>query len=267
MSYRAEFRQDFSAALFAKNFEFFYHNGQRFAYPVPPGIKTLEVMMEASIKHDFARFVCSTPGFPDTPFLQFLEQDMSTMQRALLKYLSQFRPDRSPLVQSNHGLQIIRTPSGIRNGYEDMLWDIRRSEPAKPLIKEVAGAATEMTITFINWSLHNQRLIELFKAWLKENRPPGIEMAEGRGSGSLREKLKFLSAQRLMEVMTPSAASDLTAKFSKDHKSYYAEAPDWNKKEKVSSIMEDLFTPFFLFDQGRPQFNLPFSQEPDEDPS
>jgi hypothetical protein len=94
-----------------------------------------------------------------------------------------------------------------------------------PLIVDFDGFKFEMGVIRIHWFLSNKKIVEAFAAWVEKNRPANTGAMETRGATSIKEKLQFLSAMRLVKVMSPSEASKHTEKLF-GHPFYYEET-DW----------------------------------------
>jgi hypothetical protein len=83
----------------------------------------------------------------------------------------------------------------------------------------------------LDWNLHDEELVTMFRRWLKENRPEDAKASEMRGRGNpVRQgqaKLKDLSVFRLLRIMS----IDDAAAFLEDEGGKlkpYKNYQDWN---------------------------------------
>jgi hypothetical protein len=257
LEYRTYLRAAFSRELFAGNFDHFYHKGFRFSFNNPPGVEPLEIKSEAQDRRNIARIICLLHGFPNTPFLDPQEVDRAEFRR-FCKLVRWHPPDRSPTLARAHEqpLRILRTPAEMRNAYEEQVGNWRWINPSDFVIDDFCGLKTEMTVLFINWSVKPTRLVAAFKDWVKDNKPKDIQPVETRGSQTtnVRDKLKFLSVLRLLDVLSPSEAIELT-EHTLGMPLYQSETEWYKARGRARAIMAELFTPFFIFKDGALSFD------------
>jgi hypothetical protein len=106
------------------------------------------------------------------------------------------------------------------------------------------GFKFELGLVRLNWSLSNKQLLADFKVWLQQNRPLKITCCETRGAVSLTEKLKYLSALRLLLAMTAAQAGDHTAAFL-GSPLYWSDDNWYDARKKAESVTQDISSPFF----------------------
>jgi len=158
---------------------------------------------------------------------------------------------------------VIRQPSLIQQVYKRHLeiWNKQCAHQNKtqlkaklvPLVSN-GSARFELSLIGINWSYSNKRLVGAFAAFVDQFRPPNVKLRESRGTTSIRDKLRFLSALRLLESLkSPSKAYELTEAIL--GKPLYSTDIDWYRaRQKGRATMKQLFTPFFDFSGYKVRF-------------
>ncbi len=242
-----------SPASFYSLFEGYFKNGTR----VQLGGVNAEhandpFELNLAIKRRFACAVCSCTGFPDTPYLQVPAEERNSRLQDL--GLANLRPDRAAMMQEGF-FEICRDPKEGLMFYQDHLteWVRQNLEHPQavdtvkdPWIVDFDGFKFELGVIRINWSWSDNQLVVAFKRWLEQNRPSGIQSVETRGSTTIAEQLKYLSAKRLLAGMSASEAAKLTQKILGEP--LYWEDTNWySAKAKAQSIMKQLTIPFFTW--------------------
>lgn len=111
-------------------------------------------------------------------------------------------------------------------------------------IVDYDGFKYEVGAVRLNWSVSNKQLLSDFKMWLENNRPENVAPLELRGSASSGEKLKYLSAHRLLKTMTAPKALALTDKILAE--TLYLSDDNWYDADKrAQKLIRNYAVPFF----------------------
>jgi hypothetical protein len=196
------------------------------------------------------------PGFPSAPFqrLSLTSDNISGYTTAIGQIQGdEFHPAPLPFFT----VMIMREPNQVfhrsklhfelacAQGYKRTE---THGQTETPFLVQSRGRTMEILLVHIDWSKSNTRIIQVIKQWVQANRPSNIKPKEIRGSTTPREMLRYLSAHRLLAVMSAAKASNLTEHHF-GQPLYYTDS-DWYKaRNKSQSIMRELFEPFFRFDE------------------
>jgi hypothetical protein len=118
------------------------------------------------------------------------------------------------------------------------------SEKNRRWIVDYDGFPFELGAIRINWSMSNKKLVKAFEKWLESNRPRDIKAFETRGTTQPSDTLKYLSAKRLLTVMTATEASALTQSLF-GSPLYWSDDNWYAARTKANDVMKQISLPFF----------------------
>lgn len=251
LTHRYRIGAAWSASAFAALFDGYYQDGVRTEFnSADEGHVADPFEINLSVKRTFAKAVCLCPGFPDVPYLSLNAEERNAWIREF--GLDKLRPDRPAMAQADF-FEILLGPREAVEQFEHhcKVWAIlnlqngsEKARTASRWIVNYDGFPFELGVIRLNWSSSNKKLIEAFKKWLEQHRPSDASAFETRGSTSLSEALKYLSASRLLAVMSVSEAFKLTQK-TLPHPLYWDEANWYDARKKADAVMKQLSSPFF----------------------
>jgi hypothetical protein len=246
MVHRNRVGNKWSTQVFEELFDGYFKDGKRIKFKDIPDPYEINL----SIKVKFALAACKCSGFPDTPYLRLHAMERSAWVKEL--GLNKLRPDRPAMAQEDL-FEIIRDPKEALRFYQCHLqeWFLQNLSPdpksatgTSPLVVAYDGFHLELGVVRINWSLSDKKLVEAFEKWVEKSRPCDVKALETRGSTKMSEMLKYLSAMRLLSVMTASEAADFTQQ--KLNEPLYWDDISWYKaRTKAEAVMKQISMPFF----------------------
>ena len=200
-----------------------------------------------------AQKLCDLPEFPDIPFLRS-PLDLNS-RNTVASWISERQ--RSGLLDTD--------PVVVRFFWWHYLalsfagaMKVEETDLGRDALRRLSDSLVGIDVCLlrIDWSHSNNEIVKSFATWVgkvRKNAPPNMNVKESRGRTLPREQLKFLSAYRLLAVMSASDAADFTQEHLGDP--LYSEDGDWYKARKKAQLtMKRFFDPFFRFDeQGQVQ--------------
>jgi hypothetical protein len=255
MAHRERFKKKtdigkWSPAVFAEVFKGYFQDGKRIELKgiVDGAADPFEINLAAKQMFAVAASQCS--GFPDTPYLELKAEERKAWVKAF--GLDQLRPDRPTMAQLDffgiclNPRQALRQyqSHGIEWARQHLVAESKSKAKADRWIVSHDGFQFELGVIRLNWSLSNKRLANAFAQWLEANRPAEAKIFETRGATQPAETLKYLSAMRLLTVMTAKNAYDYTEKLL--GKPIYNSDDNWYEaRNKADSGMRQISSPFF----------------------
>ena len=241
--------EKWSPQIFAEAFGGYFKDGKRVEFKgINDGVAD-PFEFNLVVKQTFALAACECSGFPDAPYLSIKAEE----RKAWIKTFGfdQLRLDRPTMAQMNFlGIQLDPLKALPLFQYQILEWalqnlignpDAREENPRK--IVNYDGFQFELGVIRLNWSLNNKQLVEAFEQWLQKNRPADVLIYETRGAAQLSERLKYLSAMRLLTIMTAPQASDHTQKLLGEPL-YWADSNWYEARDKANSVMREISSPF-----------------------
>ncbi len=243
--HRKRLGKKWSPLAFAEMFKGYFHNGKRYEFKgLVDGLNNpFEINLAVKQTYGLAASACS--GFPDSPYLKLPVEE----RQRLIKVFSfdRWRPDQPTMAQETF-VHIFLEPKAALELYQYHIaeWtrqNLGQSAPERWIV-DYDGFGFELGVIRLNWASSDKQMIEAFKDWLKNNRPADVKRHETRGSAKMSEYLKYLSALRLLTVMSATEAADFTQKICGE--SLYGIDDNWyDARKKANQFMRDLSSPFF----------------------
>lgn len=250
MVHRKRFGKKWSPQIFEELFNGYFKDGKRIEFNgIADGSAADPFEINLSVKRMFALAACKCTGFPNAAYLGLTGKERTAWIKVL--NLDKLRPDRPAMAQQDF-FEIIRDPKEALQFYQYHCAEwvrqnlYNKSEAIKKSphwIVDYDGFKFELGVVRINWSWSDKKLVNAFAKWLENNRQ-GVKPNETRGSTTMAELLNFLSAWRLLSVMTASEAANFTQEILGD--SLYQDDVGWYKaRHEADAAMKQISKPFF----------------------
>jgi hypothetical protein len=255
MAHRERFRKKsgrikWTPEVFAEVFKGYFHDGKRVEFKgIQEGMAD-PFEINLAVKQTFALAASGCSGFPDAPYLSVNAVEREAWIKAF--GFGQLRPDRPTMAQKEF-FEIQLDPSKALENYQFhiMEWARQnltdapagRGENSRKIVDH-DSFQFELGVIRLNWSLNNKRLVKAFEKWLQTNRPKQALVFETRGTSQPSDSLKYLSAMRLLTVMTATQASDHTHTLL-GTPLYWTDDNWYEARDKARSVMRQISSPFF----------------------
>jgi hypothetical protein len=248
LAHRKRTGADWSSIFFAEAFRGYFRDGKRHDLPAPEqgNLTPYEINLAPIQTYGVAASNC--PGFPEEPYLKVI----SEYRKKLIKEfdLERWRPNLPTMAQESFVHIFINRKDALEryknhaSAYLRQRLEKNSAAPSDRWIVDHDGFKFELGVIRLNWSTSDKQMIEGFKNWLKSNRPKDIKPHETRGSAQMSECLKYLSAFRLLAVMTAKEAADYTQDILGDP--LYTTEDNWYvARVKARQLIVKISSPFF----------------------
>ena len=235
--------------VFAEVFKGYTKDGKRVEFKELSKGMADPFEISLAVKQTFALAACHCSGFPDAPYLSLVAEERKSWIQDL--GFDKLRPDRPTMAQQDF-FEICLNPQtalqyyqyhGLEWARQNLVSQARPKNKDGRWIVDYDGFQFELGMIRINWSLSDKRLTQAFKQWLQKNRPAGVKALETRGATQILETLKYLSAMRLLAVMTATQAIAHTENILRNPL-YYAESEWYEAQTKAHIAMQQISSPF-----------------------